>query len=119
MFYKKLFPSIRFEYFLVLLKNAEFIIGNSSAGIREAPIYSVPSINIGTRQKNRFIHDMIINAQESKGDILNAIKQVSSIKRVSSNYFGDGNSTEKFLNAIQGAGIWNTKIQKYFVDIKG
>ena len=29
----KLFPSIRFEYFLTLLKNADFIIGNSSLGI--------------------------------------------------------------------------------------
>ena len=35
----RLFPSLRFEYFLTLLKNAEFIIGNSSAGVREAPYY--------------------------------------------------------------------------------
>ena len=51
----KIFPSLRFEYFLTLLKNAQFIIGNSSAGIREAPYYNVPIINIGTRQKNRAI----------------------------------------------------------------
>ena len=33
----RVFPSIRFEYFLSLLKHSDFIIGNSSAGIREAP----------------------------------------------------------------------------------
>ncbi|MFZ0597346.1 MAG: UDP-N-acetylglucosamine 2-epimerase, partial [Flavobacterium sp.] len=48
----RIFPSLRFEYFLMLLKNSQFIIGNSSAGIREAPYYGIPIINIGTRQQN-------------------------------------------------------------------
>ena len=34
----KILPSLRFEYYLTLLKNSEFIIGNSSSGIREAPV---------------------------------------------------------------------------------
>jgi UDP-N-acetylglucosamine 2-epimerase (hydrolysing) len=33
----RLFPSVRFEYFLTLLKNAKVIVGNRSSGIREAP----------------------------------------------------------------------------------
>ena len=49
----KLFRSIRFEYFLTLLKNAKFILGNSSTGIYEAPIFGVPAINIGSRQFKR------------------------------------------------------------------
>ena len=49
----RIFPSIKFQYFLTLLKNAEFIIGNSSAGIRESEVYGTPTIDIGTRQKNR------------------------------------------------------------------
>ena len=58
--YKKLnkkkflsFPSMRFEYFLTFLKNSNYIIGNSSAGIREAPFYGINCINVGTRQNNR------------------------------------------------------------------
>ena len=42
----QLFPSIRFERFLVLLKNCKYVLGNSSVGIREAPIFSVPTINL-------------------------------------------------------------------------
>ena len=42
----KIYPSIRFEYFLTLLFNCDFIIGNSSAGIREAPFYRTKSIDI-------------------------------------------------------------------------
>ena len=34
---------MRLTYFLTLLKNADFIIGNSSAGIREAPFYGSAS----------------------------------------------------------------------------
>ena len=49
----KILPSMRFEYYLALLKNSNFIIGNSSSGIMEAPYYGVPTIDLGTRQANR------------------------------------------------------------------
>ena len=42
---------MRFEYYLTLLKNSSFIIGNSSSGIMEAPYYGVPTIDLGSRQK--------------------------------------------------------------------
>ena len=113
----KMYPSIRFESFLVLLKNSKFIIGNSSSGIREAPIYAIPTINIGTRQNKRFDHDTIINVSDSKEEILNAIRQVKNIKFKPSNHFGDGGSTGKFMNIIKSVKIWDTEIQKYFVDM--
>ena len=56
----KIYPSLRFEYFLTLLKNADFIIGNSSSGITEAEIYNIPTINLGSRQKNRTSNNNII-----------------------------------------------------------
>ena len=57
----KIFPSIRFEFYLTLLKNSNFIIGNSSSGIIEAPYYGIPTINIGSRQHNRAKLSSIIN----------------------------------------------------------
>ena len=45
--------SMRFEYYLNLLKNARFIIGNSSSGVRESQNYGVPCINLGKRQFKR------------------------------------------------------------------
>ena len=56
----KIFPSLEFEYFLTLLKNADFIIGNSSAGVREAPYYGIRTIDIGSRQ-NKSLAKSIIN----------------------------------------------------------
>ena len=49
----RVFPSIRFECFMSFLKHSQFIIGNSSTGVREAPVFGVPAINIGSRQTGR------------------------------------------------------------------
>ena len=113
----RIFPSIRFEYFLVLLKHSNFIIGNSSAGIREAPIYGLPSINIGNRQNNRGGSPSIINVDFSVRNIVNAIKKSEVEKYESSFEFGDGLSDVKFANLITSNEFWNISRQKYFNDL--
>lgn len=114
----RIFPSLRFEYFLTLLKNSQFIIGNSSAGIREAPYYGIPIINIGTRQQNRAVHADIINVNYSEKDILEALSIIDSHKvQVSDNDFGEGNSNELFLQSLKKDDIWQLNHQKQFRDI--
>lgn len=114
----RLFPSLRFEYFLTLLKNSEFIIGNSSAGIRESGIYGIPAIDIGTRQSGRYSTNTEKNIQHTRDDaqeIMKAISGVSQYKH-SSFVFGDGNSTESFYRILQRDDFWNIEIQKHFID---
>lgn len=114
----RIFPSLRFEYFLTLLKNSQFIMGNSSAGIREAPYYGIPIINIGTRQQNRAIHADIINADYSKKDIKKSLSKIDSHKvQISDNDFGEGNSNELFLQSLKKNDIWRLNHQKQFRDI--
>jgi UDP-N-acetylglucosamine 2-epimerase (hydrolysing) len=113
----RVFPSLRFEYFLTLLKNSQFIIGNSSAGIREAPYYGIPIINIGTRQQNRVIHADIINVDYNNENITNALKNIDYHQfQETISDFGQGNSTELFLNSIQNSDIWKINHQKQFRD---
>lgn len=113
----RVFPSLRFEYFLTLLKNAQFIIGNSSSGIREAPYYGIPIINIGTRQHNRALHAEIINVDYESVSIAKALKSVASHKPKNvNNSFGDGNSASLFLNSLLNSIIWKTNHQKQFRD---
>ncbi|EJL66762.1 UDP-N-acetylglucosamine 2-epimerase [Flavobacterium sp. CF136] len=113
----RIFPSLRFEYFLTLLKNSQFIIGNSSAGIREAPYYGIPIINIGTRQQNRAIHADIINTDYSERGIREALDLIVSHKVNASNEdFGQGNSNELFLECLQKQDIWQLNHQKQFRD---
>lgn len=112
------FPSIRFEYFLEILKNAEYLIGNSSTGIHEAPVIGLPSVNIGTRQKGRFIHDTIINCDHDINEILLSINKVKSMKNIkTTNYFGDGKSRKNFIKIISEDKIWETPRQKVFNNI--
>lgn len=114
----RIFPSVRFEYFLTLLKNARFIIGNSSAGIREAPYYGIPIINIGTRQQNRAVHADIINTDYNKESIVAALNTIDAhVLMPSQADFGSGNSTELFLQTLIDSAIWKLNHQKQFSDL--
>lgn len=114
----RIFPSLRFEYFLTLLKNTQFIIGNSSAGIREAPYYGIPIINIGTRQQNRAVHSDIINVDYSIEKINEALKIIDShTVNPDEEVFGAGNSAELFLASLKNQDIWQLNHQKQFRDI--
>jgi UDP-N-acetylglucosamine 2-epimerase (hydrolysing) len=113
----KIFPSVRFEYFLVLLKYSKFLIGNSSAGIREAPYYGLPAINIGTRQQNRALHLDIINCGYTKEEILKSIDIAKHAVFEKMDLYGIGNSDQLFLKSIESSQFWNISKQKVFKDI--
>ena len=114
----RIFPSIRFLYFLTILKHAKFILGNSSAAVREAEVFGTPAINIGSRQKNRSKNKEIINVEPKKDLILNAIQNIENIRFDEKSFFGYvENTTEKFLNVLQNPLVWNISIQKQFIDI--
>ena len=114
-----IFPSLRFEYFLVLLKHCNFIIGNSSAGVREAPYYGVHSIDIGKRQLNRAKSDSIIHTSNNKKDIAAAIQIVKEKERSGQNLsFGIGKSDKLFIDLLKSKSLWAIPCQKQFKDRK-
>jgi UDP-N-acetylglucosamine 2-epimerase (hydrolysing) len=119
----RIFPSIRFEYFLTLLQNSLFVIGNSSLGVREAPYYGIPSINIGTRQNNRTSKLKIarsIYSCDFKGETIYQLIQKFSRKPTRykpTQYFGAGQSDKKFLQILQRGSFWKTSMQKNFLDL--
>ncbi|MCB1302844.1 MAG: UDP-N-acetylglucosamine 2-epimerase (hydrolyzing) [Leptospiraceae bacterium] len=117
----KVYPSLRFEYFLALLRNARFIIGNSSAGVREAPYYNVPTIDVGNRQNKRAKGPTIRNVPFEKDVLLNTIHAVlqSRPERLEDfRPFGDGTSDRKFLELLQQQDFWKISHQKEFQDIQ-
>ena len=113
----KIIPSLRFEFFLTLLRNSSFIIGNSSCGIMEAPYYGIPTINIGDRQKNRFGTNSLININFNKKSIIKAINFTENKKILKSNFFGRGNSANKIEKIINSKKFWQIKLQKGFRDL--
>jgi UDP-N-acetylglucosamine 2-epimerase (hydrolysing) len=112
----RLIPSMRFEYFLALLKHARAIVGNSSAGIREAPVYGVPTVNTGTRQMNRFRHPSILDVHEDAEAVARALANLPA-QVAPSRHFGTGQSAERFMAVLRGPAVWETPRQKYFRDL--
>lgn len=112
-----IYPSMRFECFLTLLKHADFIIGNSSAGIREAPHFGVPTINLGSRQNNRAQCDSILNVPIEKAAIKKAISTIGYREYQANSLFGNGGSDEEFFRIINDPNFWETAKQKTFVDV--
>ncbi|MCB9626406.1 MAG: UDP-N-acetylglucosamine 2-epimerase (hydrolyzing) [Sandaracinaceae bacterium] len=115
----RVFPSIRFESFLTLLKNASLMIGNSSAGVREAPIYGVPAVDIGTRQNERYDGPGVTHVGYGEQEILAAIQQQFGARTAGiDSRFGHGDSAAKFLQVLSENDIFSVPQQKLFQDLK-
>lgn len=116
----RIFPSMRFEFFLTLLKHASMIIGNSSSGIREACIYGIPAIDIGTRQEGRYElkhTPHVIHVAPDTQALLTAIKKAHTLSIKPQSYFGNGDSDTIFLEILKDETIWKSQVQKKFIDV--
>ena len=114
-----MYPSIRFEYFLTLLKYSDFVIGNSSLGLRESGIYGIPTINVGTRQNGRYdlrTQKNICCVNEKKSEIINAINEIEKYK-YKDKMFGNGDSDKRILKILECDNLWKRNIQKKFISI--
>ena len=103
----KTFKNIPHKDYLGLLKVTIAVVGNSSSGIIEAPLFGVPVINIGDRQngreRGRGIIDVAYNEQEIKNTIktiLNRRRYKNSISGFKSPY-GDGMASVRIINVLE------------------
>lgn len=114
----RIFPSLRFEAALVLLRHARVVLGNSSMGVREAPHYGTPTVNVGSRQDGRTQNPHIINVPASRDAISQALRMATgSRERRPVHEWGRGDSHRRFRRALEWAEIWQTPVQKSFCDI--
>lgn len=63
------------EDFVAFMAHASCMIGNSSAGIREAASFGTPVVNVGTRQMFRERNKNTIDVNSNESDIREAISQ--------------------------------------------
>ncbi len=107
--------SFSFSAFYHLLQRADFLIGNSSCGIKEAPYYHTPVIDIGCRQFNRFHHLKLkhfhhIDTTDGLQEIIQKI-EAKKIKRIHPNY------RDTFMNNLKHiftTDFFKIKTQKKF-----
>ena len=116
----RVFPSLRFEYFLSLLKGSKLIVGNSSCGLREAPFFGVPTINIGSRQNNRSKVSSIINIPPKYKEITSKLENIfldNMTHKVNNPFKFSRKSDKKFIKFLSGGRVWSIPSQKTFQDL--
>lgn len=69
----KAFFSLGLMRYLSAMKYTAVVVGNSSSGVVETPSFGVPCINIGDRQKGRFIAQNVICTSGQTQDIEKAL----------------------------------------------
>ena len=99
----------RLDY-LALLKHSNFIIGNSSSGILEAPSFGTPAINIGRRQDLRFRGQNVIDCSFEPRKLKESITLAKSKgfvdqSRQASNPYGDGESSQRILEILESTQV--------------
>ena len=119
------FASLGARRYLSLMRYAEFVLGNSSSGIIEAPAFHVPTVNIGDRQRGRLCPESVITCGCTTDEIERAMAEAMTFehrekcRRVVSPY-GDGHAAEriakKAYETVMGDPI---ELKKSFFDLGG
>ena len=74
----KAFFSLGLKRYLSAMSIAAAVIGNSSSGVVETPTFKVPTVNIGDRQKGRYIAQNVICTKDDKDSILAGLAKALS-----------------------------------------
>ena len=97
--------------FVNLFRRASCLVGNSSAGILEAPLLKLPVVNVGNRQKGRLHAENVTFVPHDHQAIVAAVKRAvfdsDYIQAVSqcSNPYGDGNSSKRIADILATTNI--------------
>jgi UDP-N-acetylglucosamine 2-epimerase (hydrolysing) len=113
----RVLPSMRFAHFSELMKNAACMVGNSSAGVREAPFLGLPSLDVGTRQTNRAEAPSVVSCQASdRVAILDFLQRHWARPAEQHAGFGTGTAAERFVQVLARPDFWQQDLQKAFRD---
>lgn len=92
--------------FVNLMRRASCLLGNSSAGILEAPMLKLPVINVGNRQRGRLHAENVQFVAHDKNCIIKCLRRAifdlgyrESVARCS-NPYGDGQSSARIADIL-------------------
>lgn len=98
--------SLGMKRYLSALNYASMVIGNSSSGLLEAPVFQIPTINIGERQKGRIRVNSVIDCTPDQDAIGQAMKKardpefLCEIKKEKKLY-GDGTTSDQIARIVR------------------
>lgn len=110
----RVIPSMRFAYFSELMRHAKVMIGNSSAGVREAPFLGLPSLDVGSRQHQRAQASSVRAAAADEAHTIQGFLATQwGQRRAPDTSFGQGEAAARFVKVLQ-LEAWGVDVQKNF-----
>ncbi len=110
-------PSMRFPAYLSLVRHAEVVVGNSSSGVREAPVLGTPSVDVGSRQADRSPAASVRHVPAVAGEVAGAIRAARAGGRSRPEEpFGSVGAAGRIVAAVCTDHVWALDLQKRFVD---
>lgn len=117
----RLFTFLERKVFVNLLRHAKAMVGNSSAGVIEAPTLGLPAVNIGQRQVGREHAQNIIFTGYEPTEIAGALERVvhdaafraQAALKVSP--YGDGQTSKRIAEILARTELDARLLHKHFV----
>ncbi|TBL73006.1 UDP-N-acetylglucosamine 2-epimerase [Paenibacillus thalictri] len=115
LFISKNIPRLEF---VNIMRKASCLIGNSSAGILEAPLLKLPVVNIGNRQKGRLHAQNVQFVEHEISSICDAVskalydEEYKKIVYSCENPYGDGQSSHRIAKILADIPIDNKLLIK-------
>lgn len=95
------FKNLPIDVYVRLMKKTSCLVGNSSSGIREGAYIGTPTVNIGSRQNSRERGGNVIDVDNARDAITNAIrKQLQHGPYVMQPIYGDGTAGIKIADIL-------------------
>jgi UDP-N-acetylglucosamine 2-epimerase (non-hydrolysing)/GDP/UDP-N,N'-diacetylbacillosamine 2-epimerase (hydrolysing) len=100
------YRNIESATFLGLLQGAGALVGNSSAGIIEAPYFSLPFVNVGSRQDGREAANNVVSCDGTPMSIEAALAKIEDRDfrdrlKADDRPFGDGYASERIFKVLK------------------
>jgi UDP-N-acetylglucosamine 2-epimerase (non-hydrolysing)/GDP/UDP-N,N'-diacetylbacillosamine 2-epimerase (hydrolysing) len=104
--------------YLSLMNQVDVVVGNSSSGVLEAPSLNVPAVDIGDRQKGRERASSVFNTPAERNAVMAAIsKALIRGRQPTVSPYGDGESSQRFADAIAAVPDFRELLKKGFYDM--
>ncbi len=113
--FSKIYKDIKSNDFYELMFHSDVLVGNSSTGILESHYCKIPSINIGSRQLNRYQTKNVFNINFNKEKIAECIKDIFKKKikfYEKDSFYFKKKGVEKTYNIIKNIDFKNSDIFK-------
>jgi UDP-hydrolysing UDP-N-acetyl-D-glucosamine 2-epimerase len=113
------FNSVGRQNYLSLLSRANFVLGNSSSGLLEAPSFGTTTINIGGRQDGRPRASSVVDVEYEETHLVKVIQSVISASPGSTlqsveNAYGNPGASKKITEILDALDLNNLLPKKFF-----